>query len=230
MSRLDYLSKYTQPPKKKKKKITSSNKQSNTSNVVIETPKLELPQSLLTEEEEEEKELEIDTPVVKIKENKGFKRIDDGTIIKQNENKQQDNNTIFRDKFGKVIDIQEYKKEQEEKNKVKEEENKVVEIRSTNDQIQFQESQKFKNNLDKNYEDPLNTFKNENKQQSNTNKDWLIYNEGIIPINRFNIPSGILWDGIIRSNGFEQLYIRQLNESISIKQSMKQDDYEYDDY
>ena len=180
------------------------------------------------------------------KSNKGFKRIDNGDIITTNNtttttpppslsssssvikpNKLQPNQeTIYRDSSGRIINDIKQRQEDLQQQKLHEEQLKqFTEIKtSKQDQInQEQEIFKVKNgHVDNQFEDPMASFIKDTttttittttkKEFEDVSKSKFVYNKGINIPNRFNIPAGYFWDGIDRSNGFEQMYLRKQTE------------------
>ena len=175
------------------------------------------------------------------KSNKGFKRIDNGDIITTNNtttttpppsslsssssiikpNKLQPNQeTIYRDSSGRIINDIKQRQEDLQQQKLHEEQLKqFTEIKtSKQDQInQEQEIFKVKNgHVDNQFEDPMTSFIKDTtttkKEFEDVSKSKFVYNKGINIPNRFNIPAGYFWDGIDRSNGFEQMYLRKQTE------------------
>lgn len=191
-------------------------------------------------------------PVVvkNVKENKGFKRIDDGTLVEPSsldssnnaiakqtsQNKTTLSNqapeTIFRDSSGKIIDIKEAQRDFELRKEEERRRKETIEVRSSKQQQLEQETRVFKSSLDKNFEDPVSVFQ-ESRRIKNESEDIemskFVFNKGINPPNRFDIPAGYFWDGVDRSNGFESLMLRKINEQSYDKMSSKVDqDYELD--
>lgn len=216
-----YLSKYTSKGKKSKNKSR---------NVVIDDDSIQ------------------DAPDREINSNfKGFKRVggDDGnektrtdeateaTEAKDNNNTVTTNHTpqqqtVYRDLSGKVIDINQIKPSKKSNpidqpldnivlNKPSSEFDKksVGTFTAGRDDKQYNEQLKSRTNV----EDPM--------RGKLINHDRLSYNKGINIPNRFNLKAGILWDGIDRSNGFEKLVMKKRD---SVKYEKKQvEDYDLED-
>lgn len=247
-SRADYLSKYLSggETKKKKKKSKSTTRPDI---VKIDTPKL--PELEATQAEDldliaaaKEGE-EIDSPAVVesgTKQNRGFKRIDNGEVVKpENAN----NLAVFRDSSGRIVDINERRKEILAAKKQKEEDDEKLRV-SVNksdfdkkrdleeheklalaasfsvskDSKEYNDHMKGKSRLD----DPLLRFEVKPVPSEGGRPT---YNKGISPANRFGIKAGYFWDGVVRASGFEDLLMRKRNEQRALKLEKKE---EYDEW
>lgn len=208
MSKADYLSKYISGPAKKKKKRKSA-----ASNIVVDLP-IEYQQ----EEPEVVEENEM-APVhveMKTREFKGFKRIDDGTVVDQPtaspESTAQSQQTVYRDLSGRIIDIDEKRQQvREEKERAA---HKFTEIRLSEQEQELQSKQTKgvekgpRTNLSTAIDDPMALFSPETPQ-INLEIDNYTYSKGVNPVNRFGIKAGYFWDGIDRGNGFEEMVLRK---------------------
>lgn len=236
MSRVDYLSKYlgnlSTTDSSKKKKTKHKKKEKLKSTIIIEKPKEIIIPSLEDDLEHDAEDDEF-TPVrveTGIKSNKGFKRIDTGEVInpdlqeqgnkisnlKDNTLPHQDDKdhqpeTIYRDASGRIIDIKQKQADLKAQKLKQVEQSEVTEIRTSMADQTKQEHEIFKPKLS-NFEDPMNSF-TEKIEKEDTKMMKYIYNKGINVPNRFDIPAGYFWDGIDRSNGFEELIIRKQNEN-----------------
>ncbi|CAK7892745.1 pre-mRNA-splicing factor Cwc26p [[Candida] anglica] len=158
--------------------------------------------------------------------------------------------TVYRDSSGRIIDIQ-ARREQLKAKKLEEEklelERKQALVETDLSRLQEKELQEKLRNANKftiskddvsynarlqseaRFEDPMSSF--QSKSTSKSGDDLFsktgkpIYTKGISPANRFGISAGHFWDGIDRSNGFEELVMRKRNE---VTQQKRVDDYELD--
>lgn len=205
MGKLDYLLKYTKKPKKSKKEASQSN--------VIALDDSIKPVSNVLDDS--------NVVIEKVKETKGFKRIDNGEVKAEVKTTptakpgvQQE--TIYRDLTGKVVDISKIQKKPKNQillNETKEE--------TTTKSFTINKSDKEYNEMLKNkrsHEDPF---------KSKVRSERLSYNKGVNIPNRFNIKAGVLWDGIDRSNGFEKLLMRKRND-MKVNSKKEVDEYEMD--
>ncbi|EGW32561.1 uncharacterized protein SPAPADRAFT_67161 [Spathaspora passalidarum NRRL Y-27907] len=238
MSKADYLSKYLaakEPAKETHKKKHKKKRTVPSSNIIIEKTNYDQPnEELLAQEQEQEQEEHEDAPVkvtAKVTPNKGFKRIDDGkTVTKQAQVQQQhqpsaplpqQQATIYRDSSGRIIDINQ-KKHEYEASKQKPE---VTILRTDSKELQRQEQEIFKPKTS-NFEDPMLSYKQE---QEDTSVSKYVYQGTKTTVNRFDIPPGYFWDGIDRSNGFEELIMRkQTEQSYNKIESANNEEYDFD--
>lgn len=250
MSRADYLSKYlnnesSDKPKRKKHKKSLASTTTTSMNIVVETPKpLGVPSIDNNEEyndetnihtQDNEDEHDEYAPVklkTNQKSNKGFKRIDNGEVIATNNTPttapsslviKPNQETIYRDSSGRIINDIKQRQEDLKQQKLHEEQLKqFTEIKTSKQDQIIQEQEIFKpepnlnnnyNNIDQ-FEDPMTSFIKDptKKEFEDVVKSKFVYNKGINIPNRFNIPAGYFWDGIDRSNGFEQMYLRKQTE------------------
>lgn len=262
MSRVDYLTKYLlrgggKDKKKKKSHQKDLSLGKEKLNIVVNEPSIVDDIGEVSEEEE-------DTPVTlnpqtNVKENKGFKRIDTGAVVNDVGRSAHDSNnttdsssmsglslleklpqqrTVYRDKSGRIIDIDARRRHlaeqikdtaQQEKiqllslnqgelQKIEDEEQRDRESflkklgTSLSQYIQHLRDEKLKTAA--HFDDPMTTFADNtallSTMRSKTGRFY--YTEGVGPVNRYNIRPGFFWDGIDRSNGFEELVVRKRNE------------------
>ncbi|CAH2355807.1 pre-mRNA-splicing factor Cwc26p [[Candida] railenensis] len=188
---------------------------------------------------------------------KGFKRIDGKQIETKKDMDPSDSlvlptqTTVYRDSTGRIIDIgqsrnelKQSKLEQEELDKKRrqqlvetdlsriqkkqEEENleNATSFTVSKDDQQYNSRLKQENRFD----DPLSTFQKSGRASASLGISLTgnpTYDKGISPANRFGITAGWFWDGIDRSNGFEELVMRKRNEVNHSKREV--DDYELED-
>lgn len=166
-------------------------------------------------------------------------------VLQSTRQQSQIHNTVYRDSTGRIIDIENTRRilsqqKEDEKQKAKEDAWKL----KTGDvqklqEIELQQALKNTNSfsvtpLHKEYvdymkakprlEDPLLEYGASANQESRTDAFFSVtgrpfYQNGVSPPNRFGIKAGYFWDGIDRSNGFEQLTLRQKNETDYAKKS-----------
>lgn len=219
MSKADYLSKYTSGPSKKKKK---SRKNTAPSSIVVDVP-IDIQPADEPEEEAEENETSPVQVELHTREFKGFKRIDNGTVVDpstvsasipgftaltSSSHPPPTQQTIYRDLSGRIIDIDEKRQQVlEEKERASK---TFTEIRLTEDEQHTQAKQSFKPKATSTIDDPMALF-NPQSREFDLGIDNYKYNKGVNPVNRFGIKAGYFWDGIDRGNGFEELVIRNRN-------------------
>lgn len=158
--------------------------------------------------------------------------------------------TIYRDSSGKIINLETRRNEllkqkvEEEKSKLEKQEsiNKgdldKLEAENFNEKlkdsksfqvskadVEFNEFMKSKQR----FEDPLQSFTTTTSTPTTGATGRPNYNKGINPNNRFNIKAGYFWDGIDRSNGFEELIMRKRNE-INVSKFNNSVNEHYDDF
>ncbi|KAK6197343.1 pre-mRNA splicing factor putative [Scheffersomyces amazonensis] len=238
-----YLSSGNDKVSKKKSKKHKKVDTSTTNNIVVvngsnwtkETEQSNEQHINVIEEDPLNEELPIKVESKSTKQFKGFKRIDNGHVVTSESSiavinkdivkdviednpKLQQPQTIYRDSRGRIIDINAKKEELEERRRLNEEKRKFDEIRTTDEDRRKQETElkKSRSIITDKFEDPLASFQEPEKVESNSSNasySQYIYTKGLIPPNRFNVQPGILWDGIDRSNGFEELALRKQNEN-----------------
>lgn len=204
MGKLDYLQKYTKKPKKSKKETSLKN-------VVMVGDSIKPVESVL-----DDPKLVIE----QVKESKGFKRIDNGEVKSEVSvaptTEQGNQQTIYRDLTGKVVDITKMQSKPKSQIMLNE-----TTVETTTKSFTISKSDKEYNDILKNkrsHEDPFKT-----KVQSGR----LTYNKGVNIPNRFNIKAGVLWDGVDRSNGFEKVLMRKRND-MKANSKKETDEYEMD--
>ncbi|RCK63052.1 Pre-mRNA-splicing factor CWC26 [Candida viswanathii] len=244
MSRADYLAKYLNNPSssEKSKKKKHKKKEHHKTTITIEQPKGLVIPNLEDDLEEPADDDEFAPVRVKSNEktNKGFKRIDTGELVNPEQQQQltatsqvqetpkdEQPETIYRDSTGRIIDISQRQADLEAAKLRKSQERKVTEVRTSSVDQARQEHEVFKPRSS-NFEDPMNSFA-EKHEYEDTEMLKYVYNKGVNVPNRFGIPAGYFWDGVDRSNGFEELMIRKQNErSFNKIESKINETYELD--
>ncbi|XP_072479245.1 BUD13 homolog [Notamacropus eugenii] len=157
-----------------------------------------------------------------------------GQEIKHLEVEFQNTETIFRDKFGlkrdqKLDQLEQHRKEKSEKNEQYAQWGKGLaqsqqQQQNMEDAIREMQKPFFRDVSDEDLDqmlreqdregDPMAKFIKKNKVKRNKDKkERPGYNGPAPPLNRFNIWPGYRWDGVDRSNGFEEKrFIRLANK------------------
>ncbi|KAG7194451.1 Pre-mRNA-splicing factor cwc26 [Scheffersomyces spartinae] len=235
LSRLAYLLKYSSESKdkekKKKKKKEKKEKASDEDDTIIVGHERRVVKDTLDDEPyvlEQGDDVNGDGVPVQVevtREFKGFRRIDTQELVQETTNDgdepkdvQQLQETIYRDISGRKIDITE-KREEVRLKKEKE----SLERAQRSDYIKNDESQVSyrveRKRLNEFFDDPFKSVP--------TLRDNSLSYKGMHSANRFGMTSGILWDGINRSNGFEQLLMKKRQEQNVHKLEAKNEE-EYD--
>ncbi|KAI5969625.1 NUP49 [Candida margitis] len=229
--------------KKKKKKVIPV----QSSNITITKAKQHIPTPTVEDNTplDEINDYDESKPMIveNVKEHKGFKRIDNKSLVELPTQERQassttptsaaSQSTVYRDASGRIIDIEEANRNFQQRKDEKHESRQQTQVRTSVQEQQQQESTKFKLKLNDNFEDPLNIFQDDDDKEKLEYEDkprsQYMYNKGVNPSNRFDIPAGYFWDGIDRSNGFEELMLRKINERSYNKMEGKfNQDYELD--
>lgn len=252
MSRADYLAKYLLGDASKKKKLKKNLKKEPSKSIII----TEDPDPILNTVPEPEDEVEEEfKPVnVEVKNNfKGFKRIDGEAIKTEKPEQSEQPQTIYRDSSGLKIDIEARKKQLEELKELQLAEKAAKQQQINQSEVEKLQQKQLAENLKKSqtfhiskqdeqynsimrakrrFDDPLQSFQSETAPADISLTGRPNYSKGISPANRFTIKAGYFWDGIDRSNGFEELLMRKRNEEqakkfdSSINESYN--DYDFD--
>lgn len=147
---------------------------------------------------------------------KGFKRIDNGkevvnkqfqTSIEQPQH--QNPKTVYRDSHGRIVDIEKKRAEYAQKQEELRNSKLRSEIKLSESEQLLQSNETRKRPPQPEIDDPLFIFKPESSVR--TSDLYQYYSKGTQPLNRFNLQAGYFWDGIDRSNGFEELLMRKRN-------------------
>lgn len=193
--------------------------------------------------------------------NKGFKRIDNGKLSMSEQSAEpkahpsdEVNQTVYRDLKGMIVDLEAKRTElkalkdkeaaesmhQEKQintgdmDKIRVAQEARREAKSTRfdyskTDIEYMEHMKQK----KQFDDPVNSFAEKavapTSEVNATGRP--VYAKGANPVNRFQIKAGHFWDGIDRSNGFEEKLLskREEAEVTNINKKAFQESYtEYD--
>lgn len=202
--------------------------------------------------------------------NKGFRRVDNGQVLTPSELRSKpeetaaelndakgpesfiadQNKTIYRDKSGRIINIEEKKAQIKERNaRSQEERERLQKCLNTGDFDKLKERDSAKKLADAHeidpfkvrekhiahlkqktqFDDPLLAFNpKDDKPFALTGRP--IYKKGVHPCNRFNFSAGYFWDGIDRSNGFEYKLVTKRNESKMASLIEKNSKETYTDY
>lgn len=231
MGKVD-LSKYIGGGKKKKK-----DKGNATKDVVVADIDA-LPEAQIDELPSGDDELRpVQVSTIK-NESKGFKRIDNGNTVQPHENQ----NTVYRDSSGRIIDIDERRVELQQQRELQKDQQLKLEKRINQGEVQRREEERLQEQLKEtrsnhlsrsdseynlfmksraHFDDPLLTFRatTSTSKEAKLNTGRPNYTKGVSPPNRFNIPAGAHWDGIDRSNGFEELIMRRRDEARAEKRN-----------
>lgn len=259
MSRAAYLAKYLADEPKKKLKKRKSNEipdsdSQHSSQVLIGTlfQLPEAPEEVSLDRGDEFSPQQVEAPTSS-QANLGFKRIDNGEVVDQ-EKAPSVGETVYRDRSGRIIDIEEKKRQIQEEKAKKEMNERQVKDRINTGELNKVQQRKEQEELaqakthdvsktDEEYnrhmkqkavfDDPLLAFQEKtNSVQTSTETGRAIYTGGMHPSNRFKIPAGYFWDGIDRSNGFEERLLKKRAESRMEKLAKKHEvaytEYDYE--
>lgn len=193
------------------------------------------------------------------KQSKGFKRIDNGVVVAPKTLQPVETTelerpeTVYRDTAGRIFNIEERRAQLKEEKAKKELEAKEAQervntgelsrIQEENRQQQVTKATRFavsKNdeeyvnhmsNKDR-FDDPLAAFGQTSKAQAQetTATGRPVYTQGVNLPNRFKIQAGAFWDGIDRSNGFEDKLLRKRNDNYVTKFTQRASAESYTEY
>lgn len=183
---------------------------------VLTNPELIEPEQSEFNADQDSEEAPVKVDCISARSSTGFRRIDNGELVLDTSFPKPVipmptvQKTVYRDSQGRIIDIEKKKanfKDIEEKKKTSRDQTEVK--LSQADQIK-QMKDSMSRPKPPEIDDPLLVFKPEAIVQAP--QLYREYRKGVHPLNRFNIKAGYFWDGIDRSNGFEELLMRKRNE------------------
>lgn len=242
MSRAEYLSKYLSGDDKKKKKKSKKEPIPSVVVVggARSMPNVEHANdpALTAANDPENEYLPATVEQVSSKVLKGFRRIDNGQETKPTGSPLEvtplQPQTVYRDQGGRIVDLDTKRRElQEEKQRKLAEEEALRDQLNTGEldalkreEIRLAESRAKRFDVSKDdkeyvdhmkqkdrFEDPMAMFGRTSTKTENKSKTGRpVYAGGVHPANRFKIKAGHFWDGIDRTNGFEDRLLEKRNE------------------
>lgn len=260
-SRADYLAKYMGGKPEKKRKKPKKVRESATLIVIAgqpQLPKVDKEEETLLEEQDPEDEFApVGVELAAPRENKGFKRIDNGEVVKAETVKPQDpeddgrGQTVYRDSSGRIVDLEQRRKElqAEKEQKAQEEEQKQLAIstgeadalRQAKDAARLEKATRLDVSVaddeyvqhrkaQLHFDDPLAQFGEVLTTTAKSETGRPVFQGGAHPANRFNIKAGHFWDGIDRSNGFENKLLKKRSENYVKKYTERASKESYTEY
>lgn len=252
MSRVDYLAKYLSKDDSKKKKPKSKSK----TNIVIEKESVD-PVDVNDDLDETPVEVKLSQQPKEYKGFKRIDNGDSVDVdqeaqlqvaaLPQDEIPQQQ--TVYRDRTGNIVDI-DTKRQQLQQEKAEKEIRRSQQQQAINQgDLQKAETLELDRRLAENksflatsrdsdynlmmkakqrFDDPLRTFAPAVPSAAVSKTGKMYYNKDVAAPNRYAIRPGYFWDGIDRSNGFEEIIMRKRNEMAFQKREAAADSYDLD--
>lgn len=259
MSRADYLSKYLSGEDKKKKKKSKKDQLPSLVVIggARPMPSVEHTNDILTASNDPENEyLPAKVDHVAIKQLKGFKRIDNGQEAKPAESfpevTSQQPKTVYRDQSGRIVDLETKRRELQEEKKqniidaanlrdrlntgeldmLKREEARLAESQAKRFDVSKEDKEyvAYMKQKDR-FEDPMAIFgATAPDVEEKTKTGRPVYAGGVHPVNRFKIKAGHFWDGVDRTNGYEDRLIEKRSQQYVQKVTNKASAESYSEY